>query len=93
MPQTTSEERLNNEIEPSPELIDRVYEYIKAQQPCHVRDVIDAMRQFFPGNPTRDEIKPLVIKALNILTNEEKRVFIGCIPPDRELSFVYVINN
>ena len=94
MPQTTSDERFNNEIEPSPELIDRVYEYIKAQQPCHVRDVINAMRQFFPGNSTRDEIKSLVVEALFILSNKnrEKRVFVGCISPDRELSSVYVIS-
>lgn len=94
MSQTTSDERSNNEIEPNQELITRVYEYIKAQQPCQVRDVIDAMRQFFPGNPTRDEIKSLVIEALFILsnTNREKRVFVGCISSDRELSSVYVIS-
>ncbi len=81
-----------NEVKPSPELVTRVYEYIKAQQPCRVCDIIEAMRQFFPGSPTRDEIKSLVVGALDILMNKEKRVFVGCIPPDRELSFVFVIS-
>lgn len=81
-----------NEVRPSPELVTRVYEYVKAQQPCQVRDVIQAMRQFFPENIPRDEIKPLVVRALAILTNEQRKVFIGVdVLSDTELSSVYVI--
>lgn len=93
MPQITPTKGPSSEIGPSQELIERVFRYINSQRPCYVRDVIEAMRQFFPDNTERAEVKIFVVKALNILTNKENKVFVGVIAPhDTELSVIYTLS-
>jgi hypothetical protein len=99
MPQIASNKGPDGKIrlspDPSRELIEGVYGYIKAQQPCRIGDVIDAiMRQFFPfpGSSTRDAVKPLVIKAMFILANYEERISVGFVEiRNTELNLVHTI--
>jgi hypothetical protein len=88
MPQITPNRGPSSEIGPSRELIERVYEYIKAQQPCRICDIIDTMRRFFPEDWERDEVKVIIVKALSILDSSENRIYIcgAVMLPNTELT-------
>ena len=55
-------------IEPSPEFIESVLNYIKAHWPLRISELINAMVSKFPPTYTRNDVKSFVIKALRVLT-------------------------